>query len=66
MGAYDEHRRIEPVRRLAAVTKDEAMEMTEVDRERRLEKAREALAVELARGGRRPRRSFDELLDRRR
>jgi hypothetical protein len=65
MGAYNEHRRIEPVRRLAAVTKDEAMEMTDVDRERRLEKGWEALAVELARAEKRPRRSFGELIKKR-
>jgi hypothetical protein len=65
MGPYHEHRRIEPVRRLSAVSKNEAMEMTDVERERRLEKAWDAEAAELRKAGRSSPRKFSELVPKR-
>jgi len=63
--AYREHRRIEPVRRLAPVTKNEAMEMSDVDRERRLEKEWEAEAIELPRAKSGVPRLFSDLVPKR-
>ena len=63
MGPYREHRRVDAVRRLGVVTKNEASEMSEVDRERRLEKAWDAVAIELREAEKEKRkRPFSELL----
>jgi hypothetical protein len=62
MGAYREDRRVGSVRRLGLVTAGEAAEMTDVQRERRYETQREALAVERRRGARAPARRFEDLL----
>lgn len=62
MGPYRENRRIEPVRRLAPVTKNEAMEMSDVDRERRLEKEWATEAIELRRAKSGAPRRFSDLV----
>lgn len=61
MGAYSEHRRVEPVRRLAPVTKNEAMESGDVVRERLLERQWEA-QVDRARRDAAKRRPFSDRL----
>jgi len=63
--AYRENRRIEPVRRLAPVTKNEAMEMSDVDRERRLEKEWATEAIELRRAKSGVPRRFSDLVPKR-
>lgn len=57
---YRHDRRIEGIRPLSAVTKNEATEATDLRREKAVEAERERLADELRRNG--PKRSFADLL----
>lgn len=58
---YRPDRRIDAIRRLSAVTKNEATEGTDLRREKTIEAERERLADELRRSG--PKRSFASLLE---
>lgn len=57
---YRHDRRIEGIRPLSAVTKNEATEATDLRRDKAVEAERERLADELRRG--KPTRSFADLL----
>jgi lipase chaperone LimK len=59
---YREDRRVDAVKRLGAVTKNEAGTMTEIERERRYEFEREAIAADLRRQGEKSKRSFAALV----
>jgi lipase chaperone LimK len=61
---YREDRRVDAVRRLSAVTKNEAGTMTDIERQRRYESEREAIADDLRRQGEKPKRSFAALVAR--
>lgn len=56
---YREDRRIEGIRPLSAVSKNEATEATDIRRERAIERERERIADELRD---KPKKSFKELL----
>ncbi len=58
---YREDRRIEGIRPLSAVSKNEATEGTDVIREKAYEAARERIADELRANGQ-PKKSFKDLL----
>jgi DNA-binding XRE family transcriptional regulator len=64
MSGYREDRRIDAVRRLGAVTKNEAAEMTDISREHTLELEREKLAAEYKAAHEKPKRSFADLVKR--
>jgi hypothetical protein len=57
---YRPDRRIDAIRPLSAVTKNEATEATDLRRDKAVEAERERLADELRRGA--PKRSFAELI----
>lgn len=57
---YRPDRRIDAIRPLSAVTKNEATEATDLRRDKAVEAERERLADELRRGA--PKRSFSDLL----
>lgn len=58
---YREDRRIDPIRRLGAVTKNEATEATDLRREKAIESERDRIADE-ARLQNPPKRNFADLL----
>jgi len=63
MSGYREDRRIDAIRPLARVTKNEASSLTDIERERQYETLREDIADDLrkaAGGG--PKRNFADLL----
>lgn len=60
MAEYRPDRRIDAIRPLSVVTKNEATEATDLRRDRAVEAERERLADELRRG--QPKRSFADLL----
>lgn len=51
MGAYREDRRTDAIRRLQPISKNEAAEMTDVNRTRQYERAREEIADDVRRQG---------------
>ncbi|MEW6431528.1 MAG: hypothetical protein AB1730_08450 [Myxococcota bacterium] len=63
MSGYREDRRVDPIPRLGAVTRNEAAEGTDVRRERQYETLREAIADERRKAsGLGPKRNFADLL----
>lgn len=59
---YRPDRRIDAIRPLSAVTKNEASEATDLRREQAYERERERIADELRRGIGAPKRSFADLI----
>jgi hypothetical protein len=62
MSGYREDRRIDAIARLTRVSKNEASEMTDVERSRRYELEREAISVDIRKTGDKPTRSFADLV----
>lgn len=62
MSGYREDRRVDRVRRLGAITKNEAAEMSEINRERSYEAARDKIADDIRHDASKHKRSFAELI----